>query len=498
MELNGGMMSQQALDLRRVTQIVRKHRKMIGAVIVLGLLIGAACAVLKPPMMSSTALVVIPELSEPSAQSAALSNGGTTGTSDIYMATQVVIAGSDTVLADALPRVSPAMSLQVLQKNVHITSVSGSSIISITASGSTAAQAETTANAVANSYVAYTNSKTNPIGSVSANSGAGSVGNLSANSGTGSVGNLSAKSLESASVASRSNIPERIALFGLFGALAGAILGFIVSLAVGRHDRRLVERDAIANSIGAPVLVSLPVGRPADAASWAKLFDEYEPADVPKWGLTRLLRQIGITGNGAGGNGTTGNGAGGNGADGNGAGGHGSSLTVVSLASDPKALALGPQLAAFAASQGIPTALVTGPQQDANVAATLRTACAAPAGSSGRRKPLQLVVSDDGYLDQVRAAFVVVVTVVDGRAPSMPGMARTAATVLGVSAGVATADQLARAATAAAVDGREIAGILVANPEPTDKTTGRIPRLTPALLRPVPTRVTDAPTEIRR
>jgi capsular polysaccharide biosynthesis protein len=494
MELNGGMMSQQALDLRRVTQIVRKRRKILGVVTVLGLLTGAAYAALKPPMMSSTALVVLPGIFTPSAQSAAMDSGGTSGTSDIYMATQVVIAGSDAVLEDALPRVSPAMSLQVLQRNVHITSMAGSSIISITASGSTAADAETTANAVANSYIAYTNSRTNPIGNVSSNSGTNPIGSVSANSGTNSTGKLSAKKLDSATIATGPKLPELIVFYGLLGALAGAVVGFIGSLATGRNDRRLVERDAIANSIGVPVLVSLPVGRPADAASWAKLFDEYEPADVHKWGLTRLLQQFGITGDGAG------NGAGngiGNGA-GNGARDRGSSLTVVSLASDPKALALGPQVAAFAASQGIPTALVTGPQQDVNATATLRTACAAPAGSPRRRKLLQLVASDSGYLDQVQAAFVVVVTVVDGRAPSMPGTARTAATVLGVSAGVATADQLARAATAAAADGREIAGILVANPEPTDKTTGRIPRLAPALPRPVPTRVTDAPTEIRR
>jgi capsular polysaccharide biosynthesis protein len=412
--------------------------------------------------------VVLPGLFAQSEQSSASSNGGTSSTSDIYTATQVVIAGSDAVLDDALPHVSPAMSLQVLQKKVHITGMAGSSVISFTASGSTAAQAEATANAVANSYIVSLNSGANPIGNVSANSG-----------------NASAKMLDSAIIATGPKVPERVVIFGLLGALAGALLGFIGSLAVGRNDRRLVARDAIANSIGAPVLVSLPVGRPADAASWAKLFDEYEPEDVHKWGLIRLLQQFGITGIGAG----------------NGARGHGPSLTVVSLASDPKALALGPQLAAFAASRGIPTALVTGPQQDVNATATLatlRTACAAPAGSPGRRKLLQLVASDDGYLDQVRAAFVVVVTVVDGRAPSMPGTARTAATVLGVSAGVATADQLARAATAAAADGREIAGILVANPEPTDQTTGRIPRLTPALPRPVPTRVTDAATEIRR
>jgi capsular polysaccharide biosynthesis protein len=488
------MMSQQALDLRTVARIARKRRKTLGIVAVIGFLAGAAYAVLGPPMMSSTALVVLPELYAQSAQSAASNSGGNSGTSDIYMATQVVAAGSDTVLADALPHVSPAMSLQALQRNVHATSVAGSSIISITASGSTAAQAETAANAVANSYIAYANSGTDPIGNLLVNSGANSTGNVSANSKTNPVGNVPAKMLESAAIATGLNLPECIVLYGLLGALAGGFAGFIGSLAVGRNDRRLVERDAIANSIGAPVLVSLPVGRPADAASWAKLFDEYEPTDVPKWGLTRLLQQFGITDIGTG----NGNGNGNGNGDGNGARGHGSSLTVVSLASDPKALALGPQLAAFAASQGIPTALVAGVQQDVNATATLRTACAAPAGTPGRRKLLQLVASDDSYLDQVRAAFVVVVTVVDGRAPSMSATARTAATVLGVSAGVATADQLARAAMAAATDGREIAGILVADPEPTDKTTGRIPRLAPALRRPMPTRVTDVPAEIKR
>ena len=48
------------------------------------------------------------------------------------------------------------------------------------------------------------------------------------------------------------------------------------------------------------------------------------------------------------------------------------SLAVLSLSSDPDALALGPQLAVFAAAQGIPTSLVIGPQQDA--AATARCA----------------------------------------------------------------------------------------------------------------------------
>ena len=74
--------------------------------------------------------------------------------------------------------------------------------------------------------------------------------------------------------------------------------------------------------------------------------------------------------------------------------GGGSSLAVLSLSSDPKALALGPQLAVFAASLGIPTALVVGPQQDPNATATLRAACAAPSEPSERSRYLRVTVSD--------------------------------------------------------------------------------------------------------
>ena len=210
------------------------------------------------------------------------------------------------------------------------------------------------------------------------------------------------------------------------------------------------------------------------------MLDEYEPDPVHAYGLSKLLQQLGVGDYGAT----------------NGARTAAASLTVLSLSTDPAALALGPQLAAFASAQGISTVLVIGPQQDTNVTATLRTACAAQS-AVGRRKPLRLLVSEDGSLGQLRAAFVVVVAVVDGQDPRILDTARTSATVLGVSAGGATAEQLARAATAAAVDGREIYGILVANPDPDDQTSGRIPRLTP-LGRAMPTRENGLSTEIRR
>jgi capsular polysaccharide biosynthesis protein len=442
-------MSQHALDLKSSIQAVRLHSKVFFAIIVLGLLLGAAYAVLKPPPVTSAALVVLP-------QAGAQSQQVSTGEANTEVETQVVVAGSAVVLADALPHISPAVSLQTLESRVQVTNLAGS-ILSFSASGGNAAEAEATANAVAESYIAYTTS------------------------GDSAAGSVPAKMLQPATSATGKKLPERVAIYALLGVIAGIVVGFIVVIATNGNDRRLRERDAIANSIGVPVLASVPAARAGDAASWAKLMEGYEPGVVHAWALTRLLQQLGVP-------------------DSRGP----VSLTVLSLASDPKALALGPQLAAFAAARGVRTALVMGPQQDTNVTATLRTACAvSEQSSSGRQQRLRLAVSDDGDFGRLDASFVVVVAVVDGRAPVVPHSLRTGVTVLGVSAGGATAEQLARAATAAAVSGQEVAGILVADPEPGDQTTGRIPRLGPPVHRQQPTRVNDVatqiqPTEIKR
>ena len=117
------------------------------------------------------------------------------------------------------------------------------------------------------------------------------------------------------------------------------------------------------------------------------------------------------------------------------------------------------------------------------------------ASSNGR--PLRLQVMEDNQVAQPGAAFTVVVVVVDGRDPQVPSTVRTNATLLGVSAGGVTAEELALAATAAAEDGRDIDGILVANPDPDDQTTGRIPRLA-RVQRSLPTRVNGLAMEISR
>jgi capsular polysaccharide biosynthesis protein len=458
-------MSEQAMDLRRSVRIMRRHKFLIGAVAVLGLLVGAAYSVLHPPTLTSTALVVLPQAAQnaqngQSGQSG--QNGQQSGTSgpDSYMATQIVIASSDPVLSGALASLRPAPSLQALHSEVQVTSPTPD-ILSVSAEGTSAAQAEARANAVSASYVAYI---------TSAHSG---------------FGHLSAHVLNQATSATGSTPLLRV-VFPLLGGVLGAVLGIIAALAISGRDRRLFRRDEIANSIGIPVLASFPVGHAADAAGWARLLEDYKPGDLYGWRLRHALQQLGMASvNGY-----------------NGSGRSSSSLAVVSLSSDPKALALGPQLAVYAASLGIPTALVIGPHEDTTATATLRTACAAPLPEPSQRpSQLRVAVSDRGDIGgRLNALLTVIIVVVDDETPQVVGAPSTTATVIGVSAGVATAEQLARVAMSAADDSREIAGILVADPEPTDRTTGRIPQ---PLRRPQhrshpPAPLSDITTEIRR
>jgi capsular polysaccharide biosynthesis protein len=424
-------MSEQALDLRRSVQNVRRHKTLVVIAIALGILLGTAYAVLRPPMLTSTALVLLP-------QAASAQNAGTTATSGptSFIATQVVIAGSAPVLSGALPHASPAGSVAELRNEVQVQAVTDS-ILSISATARTAAQAEATASAVANSYIAYVRS-----------------GNILG-------GPVPAYILQPATNATGTSPITHLLVGILVGAIVGALIGIIVALVISRGDRRLRLCDEISASIGLPVLASLSVAHPTDAASWTMLLENYQPGAVPALRLYQVLQQLGM-------------------ADvsmRNGGAGSGLSLGVISLSSDPGALALGPQLAVFAASRGIPTALLIGPQQNAAVTASLRTACAVPPPASSRRPShLRVMVSDDGDIDGQQAGrLTVVVSVVDGRPSKAAETPRTTATVLGVSAGAATADQLARFVSGAAADGRDIAGILVADPEPTDHTSGRVP-----------------------
>lgn len=449
-------MSQERLDLRRSIRIVRRHKLLMGVMVTLGVLAGGAYAVLQTPMFTSTALVLLSQ-SGTAAQAGAeaAANGGP----NPWTTTQVVIATSNPVLMGALPHVSPAMSIDQLRSEVQI-GTETAYIISVSVTAKTGADAAADANAVAKSYIAYIGSANNP------------------------VGQTPAQLLQRATTGTRSSLVKRIAIyaaFALLGAILGAAIGAVIALARNRSDKRLRQRDEIANSIGVPVLASFPVGHPSNPGDWIRLLKDYKPGALHALQLRKTLQQLEMA---AGVNFDREN--------------NRWSFTVLSLSSDPGALALGPQLAAFGASQGIPTALVVALQQGATVTAALQAACVAPPASSEWPAHLRVLVADGEVEEQSDAELTVVVGVVDSQNPQVPNMMHTTVTLFGVSAGTVTADQLARAAMSAVSDGREITGILVADPDSDDTTTGRVPQLGRRGQHTLPTRVTGIATEIRR
>ena len=71
------------------------------------------------------------------------------------------------------------------------------------------------------------------------------------------------------------------------------------------------------------------------------------------------------------------------------------------------------------------------------------------------------------------ADLTIVLVVVDPREPALDRVPRTEVTVLALAPGVSTREQLARLAVAVDDAGRRIDGIVVADPDPSDRTTGR-------------------------
>jgi hypothetical protein len=428
--------SQPPMNLRRVFELTRRHKAVVGVAVGIGLIVGAAIGSVDPPSVTSSALVILPN----------------TRTST---QTLLVVATSDPVLAAALPAISPApVGIGTLRPEVDATSPSPN-IVSINAQNGSDAAAEGTANAVANAFVGYLASSQSP------------------------VGQLSARVLQPATTAAGPNPLTHRLVYGLAGAIAGLLAGIVVAIAKGRADRRLRTRDELANSIGVPVLASLPVSHPSNPQDWGELLGSYEPAAIHGWRLRKTLQHLNVAGVNLTANRE----------------GQPSTVAVVSLTKDPRALALGPQLAVFAASLGIPTALVIGRSQDPEAITALKVACV---GWQGEQRSLQVaVLGKDGPEIPDGIELTVVVAVVDGADQQPPDMPPATATLLGVSAGGASAEQLARMAMSAAAEGREVVGLLVADPDPSDRTTGRVPQLLRSLPR-LPTRHHGMTTEALR
>jgi capsular polysaccharide biosynthesis protein len=410
--------SGQKLDLVSSWRIIRQHKRFAGAVVALGLAGSIAYTMTRPPVFTSDTLVVL----EPS----------------VNVSTQTVVVASAPVLTDAIQRADLGVSFQALQREVQATRAAAQ-MISISAQSDSAARAERIANAVTQAYISYMTSMRNPLGT------------------------QPAELLQSATPAIVKPFTTRVFEAGGLGGLLGLVVALIATLAIWRNDKRLRDRDAIADSIGVSVLASIPAKSPTDGMGWARLLESYEPDAADRW----LLRQVL-------------------------AGVSGGSVAILSVSADRDGLALGPQLAVFAASTGLQVTLAVGPQQHPTSVATLALA------ASGELANPRLVVTGDADAGEFSPGrLTVVVSVVDGDTPRVAETMRADLTLLAVTAGVVTAQRLARVAASAAGDGRPIAGILVANPDRGDQTTGRVPQLARPEQPRMPTRLVGLATEIR-
>lgn len=169
-----------------------RHSVVYGAAGMLAVLATVLFAMLRPPLLTSSASVLV------------------TGTNTIQ--TQAAIAGSDPVLQGAI-RSDPAMSLAQLMHHVQLVPASRTLLI-VTASANTSAAAEGAANAVARSYVAFMKSPGRP--------GAGQV---------------RAAVLQRAFIATPTGLSAWVAETAGFGVLVGAVLGVIAALALVRPRR---------------------------------------------------------------------------------------------------------------------------------------------------------------------------------------------------------------------------------------------------------------------
>jgi len=328
--------------------------------------------------------------------------------------------------------------------------------------------------------------------------------------------------------------PDRLPVL-IFWAAAGALLAAAAaSMAVvirARRDPRLRVRDDIADALGSSVLADVRSRPRRSVAEWSALFETYVAPPVDAWAFRQLLRALAASAEG-GGPARTGSGRSPGRVD------HPRSLTVLTLAGDRKALAIAPQLAAFVASLGLTARFVIATADDA--AASLRAACSGERAAELRAgllldarsesyQPLHLVpqragrdsfddllaatrgndrgdnqegeeVGDDAGSEPVsRLAakprhsapdLTVVLAVLDPGEPTLDAVPSTAVTVLAIAPRVGSREDLARLAVAVDDAGRRLDGVVVADPDPADRTTGRRTLDERARQAPLPLRVT--------
>jgi hypothetical protein len=335
----------------------------------------------------------------------------------------------------------------------------------------------------------------------------------------GSASQAATTIIQSASPATGPGQLRRLTLCGGNGSLMAVLVAMVVFLIQHRRDPRLRARDDLADAVGSVVVGEVSSRPQQTVAGWSTLLETHETGPVEEWAFRQALRaltgsQPSVPLEGRQGSRLE----------------HPRSLTVICLAGDERGLSIGPQLAVLTASSGIPTRLVA--SGGGEWAASLWAACAGTRSADARPR-LELVAGtepvavpepepepgresaespgegedaaegDDrveraGPVEVPEAGMTIVLTVVDPGGPDLGAVPWTASTVLAVAAGTATKVELARLAVAVDSSGRQVDGVIVADPDPADRTTGRRTLDRRVRQTPLPLRVTGASSAVHR
>lgn len=509
-------MSEQTVDLRSTLAILRRHRRALVGAAALGAAAGACVVLLSPPLYTSASLVLLPPAEDASGQSI-----------ERDVETEIQIASSDAVLAPAGEALEPPVSVKTLDKTVEVTAPS-SDVLRIEASATTPERAQEMARAVADAEVTYITESAGSVNSTQqatlaarrrdvqasldavnkeiekttarrqSEDPASPEGRADATAMaqlTAQQANLilqidhirdqsevirpsaGASIIQGASPAKRPGLVARYVVWTLLGIAAAVVFAATLFVMFGRRDRRLRYRDEIADAVGSAVLASIRSHVPRAVAGWSSLLAHYAPGTVDAWALRQALRQLVFSESAM---------ASRRAAQNDGRMRHPASITIISLADDLRGLAMGPQIASYAASAGVRTRLVAA--QGHESAAALWAACSGLRGDAEVRPGLMV---DTQAGDRQEADLTVVLAVLDRRNPELvDDLPDTTVTILAVSPGSATAEDLARAAMTADDSGSRIAGIIVADPDNLDRTTGRLLEHERSQQVPLPTRLT--------
>lgn len=354
---------------------------------------------------------------------------GQTGQPARDVKTQVQLASSDVVLVIASQNLHPPLATSTLQKRLVVTAPTDD-ILVFEGRADSANQAIDIANATADAYRVYSSSN-------NAFLKPGTAGQA-----TAPPADTAIKVISPATTAATSRTKSYVTRI-LGGALGGVLLGLALVLRRNSRDRRLRTRSDIAAAAGSPVVASIATRAPGKPSEWLALLEDYQPRPDERWSLRRLLRDLMHASEA-----------------------ESAHVVIVSLRHDLRALAVAPQLASFAASSGVATALVVSGQH-AELAALRQAREVANASDALDRPNLSIVDTAPDPARDDALELVVSILVVDPAAITISGSADSTA-LLAVTAGAAAHEEIASVAAAAAGGDSPLAGVIVVDSDAAD------------------------------